>query len=162
MQAVDPAELLAMAEHGEAGPSDELARVAAEASTRLHAALDSLPSTARYCRPDTPYQRRQALRAGDAGARQGSDGDLERDGRYRLADAGSTPFWSPGCATAPSGAGLADKNLTGLPTPPPWEWNEEARYDLASATLVIAVEKFRDTVLATGRWNPDRGASLKT
>lgn len=46
VQAVDPAELLAMAEHGEAGPSDELARVAAEASTRLHAALDSLPSTA--------------------------------------------------------------------------------------------------------------------
>ena len=27
---------------------------------------------------------------------------------------------------------------------------------------MIAVEKFRDTVLATGRWNPDGGASLKT
>lgn len=57
---------------------------------------------------------------------------------------------------------LADKNITGLPTPPPWEWHDETWNDLAGSTLVIAVEKFRDTVLAPGRWNPDRGASLKT
>lgn len=57
---------------------------------------------------------------------------------------------------------LADKGCGGLPTPPSWEWNEEAWYDLAGSTLVIAVEKFRDTVLAAGRWDPDRGASLKT
>jgi hypothetical protein len=57
---------------------------------------------------------------------------------------------------------LADKNIAGLPAPPPWEWNEETWNDLAGATLVIAVEKFRDTVLASGRWKPDGGASLKT
>ncbi len=57
---------------------------------------------------------------------------------------------------------LADKNINGLPTPPPWEWHDETWNDLAGATLVIAVEKFRDTVLATGHWKPDGGASLKT
>lgn len=55
-----------------------------------------------------------------------------------------------------------DKGIAGLPSPSPWEWNDETWNDLAGATLVIAVEKFRDTVLATGRWNPNGGASLKT
>jgi uncharacterized protein (DUF302 family) len=40
VQAVDPAELLAMA--GDGGPPAELAAVAKDASARLHAALDSL------------------------------------------------------------------------------------------------------------------------
>jgi uncharacterized protein (DUF302 family) len=42
VQAVDPAELWGMAGAGVAGQGDELARVAADASTRLRAALGSL------------------------------------------------------------------------------------------------------------------------
>lgn len=57
---------------------------------------------------------------------------------------------------------LAAKGIGGLPAPPPWEWHLETWTDLAGDTLVIAVPKFRDTVLATGRWNPDGRASLKT
>lgn len=58
---------------------------------------------------------------------------------------------------------LADqRGIRGLPTPPAWEWNDEAWGDLAHDTLVIAIEKFRDTVLIPGRWDPNRGASLKT
>ena len=57
---------------------------------------------------------------------------------------------------------LAAKGIGGLPAPPPWEWHGETWNDLAGDTLVIAVPKFRDTILATGRWNPDGRASLKT
>ena len=57
---------------------------------------------------------------------------------------------------------LAARNIGGLPTPPPWQWHLETWTDLASDVLMSAVPKFRDTVLATGRWDPDGRASLKT
>jgi hypothetical protein len=57
---------------------------------------------------------------------------------------------------------LADKGRGGLPTPPHWEWNDDTWNELAGTTLVVALQKFRDNVLVPGRWNPDRGASLKT
>jgi DNA-binding CsgD family transcriptional regulator len=57
---------------------------------------------------------------------------------------------------------LADRNIGGLPAPPAWEWHNEAWNEIAGMTMVVAVEKFRDTVLIAGRWNPQRGASLKT
>ena len=57
---------------------------------------------------------------------------------------------------------LATRNIGGLPTPPPWEWHLETWTDLASDVLISAVPKFRDTVLATGRWDPNGRASLKT
>lgn len=57
---------------------------------------------------------------------------------------------------------LADRNIGGLPEPPAWEWHNEAWNEIAGMTMVVAVEKFRDTVLIPGRWDPRRGASLKT
>jgi len=57
---------------------------------------------------------------------------------------------------------LNDRNVGGLPTPPQWEWRQDTWESLASDTLIIAIEKFRDTVLIPGRWDPKRGASLKT
>lgn len=57
---------------------------------------------------------------------------------------------------------LRDRGIGGLPTPPEWEWQHDTWQDLAGDTLVIAIEKFRDTVLIPGRWDPQGRASLKT
>jgi uncharacterized protein (DUF302 family) len=50
VQAVDPAELLAMAGSAESGPADELAQVARNASTKLRAALDYLSPSRDHAR----------------------------------------------------------------------------------------------------------------
>lgn len=57
---------------------------------------------------------------------------------------------------------LKSRGFGGLPSPPEWEWERETWQSLAADTVVIAVEKFRDTVLRPGKWDPRRGASLKT
>lgn len=40
--------------------------------------------------------------------------------------------------------------------------NQDAAEELAGETVAVALEKFRDTVLARGKWDPNRGASLRT
>lgn len=58
---------------------------------------------------------------------------------------------------------LARKGIRGLPPAPEWEWTQpETRQELADDVLVVSVEKFRDKVLRPGRWDPSRGASLRT
>lgn len=57
---------------------------------------------------------------------------------------------------------LADYNIRGLPAPPARQWDDEAWQELADFTMAIGVEKFRDTVLIPGRWDPRKRASLKT
>jgi DNA-directed RNA polymerase specialized sigma24 family protein len=44
----------------------------------------------------------------------------------------------------------------------PWIRDRETADDLATDCVVIALQKFRDTVLVPGKWNPNRGATLKT
>jgi RNA polymerase sigma factor (sigma-70 family) len=43
---------------------------------------------------------------------------------------------------------------------PAWDYEERSR--LAEDTVVIALHKFRDTVLIPHRWKPERGATLRT
>lgn len=40
--------------------------------------------------------------------------------------------------------------------------NQDAADELAGETVALALVKFRDTVLARGKWDPNRGASLRT
>jgi DNA-directed RNA polymerase specialized sigma24 family protein len=56
-----------------------------------------------------------------------------------------------------------ERGLGGLPTPPSGALTQpHAAEQLANETVARALRGFRDTVLKPGRWNPDRGASLKT
>lgn len=51
----------------------------------------------------------------------------------------------------------------GRPIPAlPSDWTSEDRADLAAITVAKAIIVFRDGVLAAGRWDPERGATLKT
>lgn len=51
----------------------------------------------------------------------------------------------------------------GLPEPPPGALNRpDVAEELANETVATALRSFRNTVLIPGRWNPARGASLKT
>lgn len=45
---------------------------------------------------------------------------------------------------------------------PPVELTQQDAEDLAADTIVRALEKFRIGVLGTGKWDPKKGASLKT
>lgn len=54
------------------------------------------------------------------------------------------------------------RQVGGFDSPPSWEWIYETWQTLADDTLVVAVPKFRDTVLRPGRWDPKRRASLTT
>lgn len=40
--------------------------------------------------------------------------------------------------------------------------NQDAADELAGETVAVALKKFRDTVLARGKWDPNKGASLRT
>ncbi|WP_344281324.1 hypothetical protein [Actinomadura napierensis] len=54
----------------------------------------------------------------------------------------------------------ADK---GRPIPPlPSDWTFEDRSDLTALTVAKAIKVFRERVLAKGRWDSERGATLKT
>lgn len=56
-----------------------------------------------------------------------------------------------------------EKGLGGLPEPPLGALTERGVADeLASETVAKALRHFRDDVLMTGRWDPTRGASIKT
>jgi DNA-directed RNA polymerase specialized sigma24 family protein len=50
----------------------------------------------------------------------------------------------------------------GLPTQRQVRLNWEDVRELASITVADAIDSFREKVLRTGSWDPDRGASLKT
>jgi DNA-directed RNA polymerase specialized sigma24 family protein len=51
----------------------------------------------------------------------------------------------------------------GLPEPPPGTLSRpDVAEELANETVAKALNTFRNTVLIPGRWNPARGASLKT
>lgn len=51
----------------------------------------------------------------------------------------------------------------GLPEPPPGALNQlHVAEGLANETVARALRSFRETVLIPGRWDPDRGASIKT
>jgi hypothetical protein len=55
------------------------------------------------------------------------------------------------------------RGIRGLPEPPTWEWAQPDAWEtVADDTLLVAVVKFRDTVLRTGYWTPRGGASLRT
>jgi DNA-directed RNA polymerase specialized sigma24 family protein len=41
-------------------------------------------------------------------------------------------------------------------------WGRDEAEELALETVAVAIGKFRDTVLATNRWTPEGGATLKT
>ncbi|RKT69533.1 DNA-directed RNA polymerase specialized sigma24 family protein [Saccharothrix variisporea] len=49
-----------------------------------------------------------------------------------------------------------------LPPLPDGGWSAEDRVDIAHDTVIAALGNFRDNVLVRGRWDPTRGASLKT
>jgi DNA-directed RNA polymerase specialized sigma24 family protein len=56
-----------------------------------------------------------------------------------------------------------EKGISGLPEPPPGALTQlGVAEQLADETVARALRGFRDTVLVTGRWDPARGASLKT
>jgi DNA-directed RNA polymerase specialized sigma24 family protein len=56
-----------------------------------------------------------------------------------------------------------EKGIGGLPEPPPGALTQpDAAEQLAYETVARALRGFRDTVLIPGRWDPARGASLKT
>ena len=46
--------------------------------------------------------------------------------------------------------------------PPPLEWTVDDRAGLASETVALAVNSFKQQALIEGRWTPDGGATLKT
>jgi DNA-directed RNA polymerase specialized sigma24 family protein len=51
----------------------------------------------------------------------------------------------------------------GLPEPPPGALQQgDVAEGLANETIALALRSFRENVLLPGRWNPARGASLKT
>lgn len=50
----------------------------------------------------------------------------------------------------------------GVPALPPSNWTNEEIDDIANLTVAVALGKFRETVLIPGRWDPNRGASLRT
>jgi DNA-directed RNA polymerase specialized sigma24 family protein len=49
-----------------------------------------------------------------------------------------------------------------LESPPEGALDEDAVHDLATDTVVVALRTFRDDVLRMRRWDPRKGASLKT
>jgi len=50
----------------------------------------------------------------------------------------------------------------GVPSLPDEGWDYETRSELAGFTVAIALRKFRETVLVPHRWDPNRGATLRT
>lgn len=56
-----------------------------------------------------------------------------------------------------------EKGFGGLPEPPDRVFEDpDAVADVAHETVAVALRHFRDDVLVPGRWDPKRGASLKT
>lgn len=57
----------------------------------------------------------------------------------------------------------SEKGYGGLPEPPDRAFDDpDAVADVAHETVAVALRHFRDDVLVRGRWDPARGASLKT
>jgi len=59
-------------------------------------------------------------------------------------------------------AKCAEKNLRGVPAEVDREFDYETAYELAGESIARAVDPFREKVLLPGRWDPRRGAALKT
>jgi RNA polymerase sigma factor (sigma-70 family) len=57
---------------------------------------------------------------------------------------------------------LKDKGFGPVPPLPATGWDADDRDMLVNDTVVLALRKFREQVLLRHRWDPDRGATLKT
>lgn len=55
-----------------------------------------------------------------------------------------------------------EKRLRGVPTTMEREFDYDTAYELAGESVARALDPFREKVLLPGRWDPRRGASLKT